>query len=132
MSHYAGVEWRFGTDQEIEPGELWHQEIQERLDGAQVAVLLVTPSFLGSSYVSSQELPTMLTAAESEGLIIFWIPLIDSSYKNTAIEKFQAAHDPSRPLAKLTSAKRAEALVSIVAKLSKTLTAAKAARGGTQ
>jgi hypothetical protein len=119
------------TDQEIEPGDLWHDEIQERLDGARVAVPLITPSFLASSYVSSHELPTMLTAAESEGLTIFWIPVSDSSYKTTPIQKFQAAHDPSRPLAKLSGAKRAEALVDIVAKLSKALTPAKAAQSGT-
>lgn len=107
------------TDQEIEPGELWHQEIEERLGKAQVAVLLVTPSFLSSSYVASHELPTMLAAAKSDGLVIFWIPVIASSYKETEIAKFQAAHDPSRPLKDLNGAKRAEALVNIAARLSK-------------
>jgi internalin A len=116
------------TDQEIAPGDLWHQEIENRLAMAQVAVLLVTPSFLSSSYVASHELPKMLTAANSEGLVIFWIPIIASSYKETEIAKFQAAHDPSRPLKDLTGAKRAEALVNIASKLSKSLAAAKGAQ----
>ena len=87
------------TDQEISPGQLWHQEIENRLGTAQVAVLLVTPSFLSSSYASSHELPAVLTAAKSEGLRIFWIPIIASSYKETEIAQFQAAHEPSTGLA---------------------------------
>ena len=129
LEHLAPLRQRgmeIWTDQEISPGELWHQEIENRLGTAQVAVLLVTPSFLSSSYVSSHELPAMLTAAKSEGLKIFWIPIIASSYKETEIAQFQAAHEPTKPLKDLTGAKRAEALVNIATKLSQSLEASKA------
>jgi hypothetical protein len=114
------------TDQQIKPGDLWHQEIQNRLSTAQVAVLLVTPSYLSSPYVASHELPELLTSAKLEGLVIFWVPVIASNWEETEIAQFQAAHEPSKPLNGLTGAKRAGALVNIAKKLRKSLLATEA------
>ena len=105
------------TDRQIKPGDQWHKEIQDRLNGTQVAVLLVTPAFFDSPYISSQELPNVLVAAKTKGLRIFWIPVSDSSWKATQIAEFQAAHDPAGPLDGLSGAERAKAWVKIVTKL---------------
>ncbi len=118
------------TDQEIKPGAKWQEEIQDHLDTAQVAVLLVSPSYLNSPYIKSEELPKMLAAAESEGLVIFWIPVIASGVKETKIAQFQAAHDPKRPLQSLDSPHRAEAWVRIAEKLSEALGSAEGAGAG--
>ena len=117
------------TDKEILPGEYWSQEIEKRLVTARVAILLVTPSFLSSPYVVSHELPKLLTAAKRKGLVIFWIPVIASSYKETDIAQFQAALDPSKPLKTFSSAKRAELLVSVAEKLSRYLVTSKSTSG---
>ena len=129
MEHLAPLRQRgmdVWTDQQIEPGNLWNQEIEKRLAMTRVAILLVTPSYLSSQYVVSHELPALLIAAEQKGLLIFWIPVIASSYTETEIAQFQAAHAPSKPLNTLSGAKRAEALVNIAAKLSKSLASLKA------
>ena len=68
------------TDREIEPGDRWREEIEDALATASVAVLLVTPAFLASPFIQNNELPTLLRAAKSEGLVIFWIPVEPSSY----------------------------------------------------
>lgn len=59
------------TDREILPGDEWHPRIQNALDRARVGVMLVSPNFLQSAYIGSDELPKMLRAAQSEGLTIF-------------------------------------------------------------
>jgi hypothetical protein len=109
------------TDQDIKPGDLWHEEIESALATARVAVLLVTPAFLASHFIQNKELPTLLNAAKAEGLTIFWIPVEPGSYDESEIRHFQAAHTKSRPLSTLPRAKRGEALVSIASKLAEAL-----------
>lgn len=109
------------TDRDIKPGALFHDEIQGSLLKAHVAVLLVTPAFLKSPYILSNELPNMLKAAETEGLVIFWIPIKPSSYERSKIAQFQAAHPPSEPIWGLRGTKRDHALVGVASKLAAVL-----------
>ncbi len=71
----------------------------------------------------------MLAAANAEGLVIFWIPVVDSAWRETGIAQFQAAHEPSQPLDSLKSPQRAKAWVRIAKRVSESLVAAKAAAG---
>jgi hypothetical protein len=119
LERQHGVE--FWTDRDIEPGEKWHETIRSALDSAKVGMLLVSPDFLASSYIMSNELPRMLEAAESDGLRIFWIPLRPSAYKHSPIARFQAAHAPDRPLSSLRPAERDQAFVDIGEMLAKAL-----------
>jgi hypothetical protein len=125
LSHLVWLERdhdvQFWTDRDIEPGEKWHETIQAALDTAKIGVLLVSPQFLASSYISSSELPRMLEAAESDGLTIFWIPVRPSSYKHSSIAKFQAAHEADRPLSSLRGDERDQAFVDIGEKLATAL-----------
>ena len=88
-------------------------------------MLLVSPDFLASDFVTEQELPSLLRAAEDDGLTIVWVPVRDSLYSETVIADYQAASDPSRPLAGLSPADRDEALVEI----SRIIMASSAGRG---
>jgi len=106
------------TDREIAPGDDWHLGIQNALDRARVGVMLVSPKFLNSSYIKSDELPKMLRAAESEGLSIFWVPVVRTNTKDNPLARFQAAHDPDEPLAELNKGEATKAVAGIVAKLS--------------
>lgn len=76
-------------------------------------MLLVTPDSLASDFIDKHELPSLLNAAEKKGLTIIWIPVRASSYKESEIEQYQAAHDPGKPLASLDPAEQDEALVKI-------------------
>jgi hypothetical protein len=106
------------TDREIAPGDDWHLRIQNALDRARVGVMLVSPAFLKSVYIKSDELPRMLLAAESEGLKIFWVPVFRTDRAANPIASFQAAHEPDKPLAELSRVEVKKALANIVAKLS--------------
>jgi hypothetical protein len=101
------------SDQNIKPGTLWADEIRKALADAKVAILLVSPDFLASEFIHENELPPLLAEAARGGLVILWMPIHFSNYNLTPIKDYQAAWDPSRPLASLTIPKLNQALVSI-------------------
>ena len=82
----------------ITPGKEWKKELEHALATAKVAVLLVSQNFIASDFISENELPPLLQAAEREGLVIIWLPLGYCLWDETEIRRYQAAHDPSRPL----------------------------------
>ncbi len=110
VRHKAVEVW---DDQSIAPGAKWKSEIEVALRRTRVAILLVTPSFLASDFVADEELPRILKAASTEGLIILWIAVRASAFAETPLSEFQAANDPSRPLAALTPAEQDAELVAI-------------------
>lgn len=105
------------ADTQIQTGQKWRAEIKEALANARVAVLLVSPDFLASDFVAEQELPSLLKAAEDDGLTIVWVPVRDSLYSETIIAEYEAAHDPAFPLASLSAADVDKALVEIGKKI---------------
>lgn len=52
--HYEYAWWR---DTAIPVGELWEQEIQRAIAECDLGLLLVSPAFLGSKYITCKELP---------------------------------------------------------------------------
>jgi hypothetical protein len=85
-------------DRRIEPGELWRAELKRALDSAKVAVLLVTPEFLASHFITENELPPLLESARGGGLRVLWIYIRAALYDETNIAQYQAVNDISRPL----------------------------------
>jgi hypothetical protein len=100
-------------DNKIRAGDKWRDEIGGALKTAKVAVLLVSPNFLASDFITDQELPELFAAAESEGLKVIWVAVSASAYMETSIRDYQAANDTARPLDCLKPAKLNEELVRI-------------------
>jgi hypothetical protein len=92
-------------DSRISPAAEWRQEIDEALLTAAAAVLLLSPSFFESEFISKYELPPLLEAARRGELKLF--PVIVSPCAPDQITGvFQAVNDPSKPVATLTDAER--------------------------
>jgi internalin A len=96
--HIRAENFDVWSDTRIKAGALWQEEIKKALGAAKVAVLLVSINFLSSDFIHDVEFPTILGAAENEGLTILWIPVSASGYKKTKIKDYQATHPPSEPL----------------------------------
>ena len=109
------------SDKRIKSGDDWHAEVQNALLSARVAVLLVSPAFLSSSYIRSSELPALLQdAIEQKGLVVipvivrpclfkeikFKYPNPESGPREIALSSFQSANDPRNALNGLTENER--------------------------
>ncbi len=101
------------ADTRIRAGKKWKEEIEDALERAKVAVLLVSRSFLASDFIASKEIPPILEAAENDGLTIIWVPITASLFEETEFAQYQAAHDPRAPLNSLSEADVDQALVDI-------------------
>ncbi|MHC4356880.1 MAG: toll/interleukin-1 receptor domain-containing protein, partial [Planctomycetota bacterium] len=69
-------EYVFWQDERILVGEEWHQGIREALERCGLGLLLVSPAFLGSKYISKHELPEFVGNA-SKPLIPIMLQPID-------------------------------------------------------
>ena len=107
-------------DSKIQPGERWEESISTALDSACAAVLLVSQDFLVSKFITTYELPRLLSAAAQQGKKIFWIPLRPSTVfeSHKEITVFQSlTDDPDVTLAQLSKTKREKLLVKLSERL---------------
>src|SRR5436309_2291311 len=78
--HFKSLELIYGDlldtwdDTRIQTGEPWKEQIQQALNSAKIAILLVSADFLASEFINTEELPLLLAAAKNDGLRI--IPVI--------------------------------------------------------
>jgi dipeptidyl aminopeptidase/acylaminoacyl peptidase len=116
-------------DTQIAPGAIWREEIEQALNTATVAILLVSPYFLASDFIHNEELGPLLEAAEARGLTIGWIAVSASAYEETYIEKYQALHEIARPLDSLDRPERNSVWVEIGKRISQMIERTQAPSG---
>jgi hypothetical protein len=94
-------------DTMIKAGQQWREEIKNAMASAKVAVLFVSADFLASEFITDIELPSLLSAAETDGAII--LPVIVSPcrfFQTENIARFQAVNDPTNTLVDMSKAER--------------------------
>jgi TIR domain len=91
------------VDTKIQVGDLWKPQIETALSHAKVAVLLITADFLASDFIVENELPPLLSQAETNGTRI--IPVILKPCRFTRdqnLSRFQAVNNPEKPVITLS------------------------------
>ncbi len=87
------------VDTRLRPGDRWKKEISAALERAQVAILLISADFLASDFITNDELPPILTAAEQKGTRIIPIILKPCRFaRDKNLRHFQAINDPGHSL----------------------------------
>jgi hypothetical protein len=88
LSRSEGI--KFWSDKDLKAGE-WEPQIEQAMQGAVAAVLLVSDNFLASDYIIQKELPYLLRARRERDLMIFWAYLEPCDLKwHPEITQFQA------------------------------------------
>ncbi len=101
-------------DTQLQAGDRWRAKIEQALATARVAVLLVSADFLASDFITQNELPPLLEAAEREGAVILPVFVRPCLIEDTPLEPYQGINSPDQPLSKLTEAAREEVWVALV------------------
>lgn len=102
-------------DSKILPGQKWKSEIQVAINSAKVAILLVSTDFLGSEFISNDEVPALLKAAEEDGAVILIVilkPCLFEEFPN--LNQFQAMNPPDRPISRMSVDEKEELHVNLV------------------
>jgi hypothetical protein len=111
------AELEMWTDRDIEPGDRWFAEITATLNSSGVAVLFVSADFLASDFITTHELPAIMKAAKDGTMQLFWVYLSPAAVDAVELAQFQAAHDPSRPLAALAPYEQDQVLLDVAKKV---------------
>lgn len=83
----------------ITPGQRWEDEIAAALARTRVAILLVSADFLASDFINGVELPSLLGAAESQGVLVIPLVLDHCNFeRHPDLVQFQSVHSPRAPL----------------------------------
>jgi hypothetical protein len=92
---------------ELPAGADWSQEIEKAIRLSDIAVLLISPSFLASDFIVTKELPALLARRQNEGLAILPVLVRPSMWSAVPqIAELQFANDPSKPLSSASEAER--------------------------
>jgi hypothetical protein len=82
----------------ILPGARIHEEIDNALYTAGVALILISTNLLNSDYIMNYQLPALLHAAEGRGTWVIPIEARYCYYEGTGLEQFQPVVLPGRRL----------------------------------
>ncbi len=109
-------------DRKIEEGEDWEKDIEDALNSADVAILLITAPFLTSKYIRGKEVPRILERREKEGLKVFPVIVLPCLWEAVKwLKKMQLFPKDGKPLSGGTEFDVASNLKSLASKVLKVL-----------
>lgn len=97
LQKYVGG-FDYWADKRLRTGDKWEEEIEKALQSASAAILLVSPDFLASDFISNDELPPILEKANTQGTKIFPVIVRRSLFNHSPLSLFQSVNPPEKPL----------------------------------
>ncbi|HEX5707745.1 MAG TPA: toll/interleukin-1 receptor domain-containing protein, partial [Pyrinomonadaceae bacterium] len=70
MLEQAGLNVVTWDDRAIDAGAKWYNEIKEAMEGAAVAICLISADFLASDFCTKEEIPYLLEQREHKGMVL--------------------------------------------------------------
>jgi DNA-binding NtrC family response regulator len=118
LAQFSGVDtW---TEDRIRPGDEWQVEIDAGLAVADVALLLLSPSFLASKFINDDEVPKLLMRHANGGVRIIPVLLKACTWEShPVLGKFQMLPPGAVPLASFTGERRNSALVEVAREIAR-------------
>jgi hypothetical protein len=105
----------FWDDSKIEPGQKWKEEIRNAISETKVAIILLSADFLASDFISENELPPLLKAAEAEGAVILIVILKPCLFEEfPELNQYQAMNSPTKPVIRMDTVEQQELYVNLV------------------
>ena len=115
----------YWEDRKIAIGQEWYEEIQSALNAAQAAILLISPDFLNSKFVLTEEIPAILQRRVKEGMKVFPVIARSCSWpKILWLSRLQARPTDGKPLAQFAGDDVDAMLSALVNEVEEILTAA--------
>jgi len=111
------AELELWTDTETEADGRWSARLTEALNSSGVAVIFVSADFLASDFIMSHELPSIMKAGADGTMRLLWVYLSPAAIDAVNLDRFQAAHDISRPLSSLEPHEQDQVLLDIARKV---------------
>jgi len=101
----------YWDDTKITPGQDWRLAIEQALDEAKVAILMISATFLASDFITKYELPPLLAAEKEDGLLVIPVILSPCLFEESELSKFKAINDPDKTLDSMTRVRRTKVWV---------------------
>ena len=102
-------------DRRLRPSDKWKEDISEALTKSNVALLLVSASFMASDFIQNNELQPILKNAENNGVKV--IPIFVSPVsviEESGLEDYQGANDPKKTLSECSTAEVERTLANLM------------------
>jgi len=113
----------FWDNSQILPGQNWKNEIQSAIEKTKVIILLLSADFLASDFILSNELPSLLKAAENDGAVILSVILRPCLFEVVdELNQYQRMNPADIPVLKMEETQREELYVNLVRQTKRILT----------
>jgi len=105
----------FWDNNKILPGQNWRAEIKSAISKTKVIILLLSADFLASDFIISDELPSLLKAAENDGAVILTVILKPCLFEVIdELNQYQTMNPSNIPVLKMDAIQREELYVNLV------------------
>ncbi len=102
----AGLVERW-DDTRIDPGGKWKDQIKDAIEFSFAAILLISADFLASEFITTDELPPLLSAAKQKGLLIVPVIVSPCGFARTKeLSDFQAINPNFKPVVNMRTGER--------------------------